>query len=354
MSSERDLGTYEMLWDCKFCGAKKLLGLTHRHCPNCGAAQDPELRYFPSDAEKIAVEDHVYYGADVICEFCDTPNGAKAQFCMNCGAPLTEAARVKQQADQVKQAGEQFEAGRAESLAERLDQEDYARTQPAASGGGGVNWKILAVVAVVVVVIGGLIFMFTRTTESSAYVTGHSWERQIDIEAYGPVSDSAWCDSMPGGAYNITRRQEQRSTRQVPDGEECSVRRVDNGDGTFSEREECRTKYRDEPVYDDKCYFTIDRWAHARTVTASGDSLRDAPYWPDTNITRTGTCNGCEREGNRSERYTVRLKDSESGKEYSCNLDEAAWKSMGIETRWKLEVRSVTGDPVCDTLERAP
>ena len=27
---------FEMLWDCSYCSAKKLLGLTHRHCPNCG------------------------------------------------------------------------------------------------------------------------------------------------------------------------------------------------------------------------------------------------------------------------------------------------------------------------------
>ena len=33
--------TYEMMWDCPYCGTKHLLGLTHRHCPNCGAARSP-------------------------------------------------------------------------------------------------------------------------------------------------------------------------------------------------------------------------------------------------------------------------------------------------------------------------
>ncbi len=40
--------TYEMLWDCKYCGQRKNLGLSHRHCPNCGAPQDPAARYYPT------------------------------------------------------------------------------------------------------------------------------------------------------------------------------------------------------------------------------------------------------------------------------------------------------------------
>ena len=44
--------TYEMMWDCGFCGSSKLLGKTHRYCPGCGAAQDPSTRYFPPEEEK--------------------------------------------------------------------------------------------------------------------------------------------------------------------------------------------------------------------------------------------------------------------------------------------------------------
>ena len=47
-----DEKSYEMFWDCEYCGSSKLLGITHRHCPNCGAPQDPEKRYFPPDEEK--------------------------------------------------------------------------------------------------------------------------------------------------------------------------------------------------------------------------------------------------------------------------------------------------------------
>ena len=51
---------YEMLWDCPRCETPKLLGLSHRNGPTCGAPQDPTKRYFPKDEDKVAVEDHPF------------------------------------------------------------------------------------------------------------------------------------------------------------------------------------------------------------------------------------------------------------------------------------------------------
>ena len=39
------------LWACRYCGSRKLLGKSHRHCPSCGAPQQNAPRYFPADAE---------------------------------------------------------------------------------------------------------------------------------------------------------------------------------------------------------------------------------------------------------------------------------------------------------------
>ena len=86
--------TYEMLWDCEYCGAVKLLGKTHRHCPECGAAQNPERRYFPEESEKVAVEDHQYVGADLRCPACKAPNSEIAKFCAECGSPIEKGAQV--------------------------------------------------------------------------------------------------------------------------------------------------------------------------------------------------------------------------------------------------------------------
>ncbi|MDQ7024021.1 MAG: zinc ribbon domain-containing protein, partial [Anaerolineae bacterium] len=79
--------TYEMLWDCQFCGTKRNLGLTHRFCPNCGAPQNPDARYYPSDEDKIEVRDHEYVGVDVTCPACGELNSAAAEFCGQCGSP---------------------------------------------------------------------------------------------------------------------------------------------------------------------------------------------------------------------------------------------------------------------------
>ena len=85
---EESLGSYEMLWDCPHCDTKKNLGVTHRHCPNCGAPQDASKRYFPSDADKVAVANHQFTGADRVCSSCGTAQSAKAKNCGKCGAPL--------------------------------------------------------------------------------------------------------------------------------------------------------------------------------------------------------------------------------------------------------------------------
>jgi hypothetical protein len=353
MSSEK---VYEMLWDCKFCGTQKLLGKTHRFCPNCGAAQDDEARYFPSDAEKIAVEDHVFHGADLICPSCDTLNSANSQFCQQCGTPLEGAPKAQLLGDdQVIADGQSFQTTGARSI----EQERYAQKMDAAGlqadgtakpkgGNNLVKFGIIGVVGLVVVFVALAVFWKRDTT---ALVTGHTWTREIDVESYAPRSENAWCDMMPVDAYSVSRRNEVRSHRQIPDGEECSTRRTDNGDGTFSERRECRTKYRDEPVYDSMCYYTVNRWGFERVVKASGDSVSDQPYWPDTNISRTGTCIGCEREGSRNADYVVHFRADSS--DYTCELDESRWASIAIESQWTFQVGVISGQPDCGTLEQA-
>lgn len=349
MSSEK---VYEMLWDCKYCGTKKLLGKTHRFCPNCGAAQDDEARYFPSDDEKVAVEDHVYHGADVICGNCDTLNSAKAEFCQQCGSPLSNAAKAQLVSDdQVIAAGQSFAAAGSSNVAQkRFEQKlDAAGITGEKKSSNLLKYGIIGVIALVAIAIFAALFW---KQETSAYVAGHAWEREIRIEQFSPRSESAWCDAMPADAYSITQRREQRGTRQIPDGEECTTRRVDNGDGTFSERQECRTRYRSEPVYDQRCYFTVDRWGYERSVTAEGSSLAESPYWPDSNLSRTGNCIGCEREdNNRLEEYRVVLREGD--KEYTCNLSQEEWANMPIESVWKFQIGVISGQPDCDSLQPA-
>jgi hypothetical protein len=350
-AGEEVLGTYEMLWDCEYCGTKKLLGHTHRFCPHCGAQQNPDKRYFPSDDEKVAVKDHVYYGVDVTCAACQTLNSANSDFCTNCGSPLSDAKKAEVLAEQRRKEGEKFEAGQGRDLTKEKFEQQQARIQP--KKGMSTRTKLIlgALVGLLVVCIGIGAFVIFGSSEKGVYVEGHSWRREIQIQDFQARSQGDWCDSMPSDAYNISQSEKQRSTRQVPDGEECTVRRVDNGDGTFREVRECRTKYRSEPVYDDWCDYRVNRWDYARSVVAEGDSLSDVPAWPQFTLSKTGTDLGAEREGDRKQVYVVRFKDSESGKTYDCEFtDENKWRSFPLESTWILEV-GVLGDARCDSLK---
>jgi hypothetical protein len=242
-----ELGVYEMIWDCKYCGTANLPALSHKFCPNCGAAQDPDTRRFPSDAEKIAVRDYKARGASLVCPACSTPNLGDSHFCLQCGAPLDKAAQAKTLGSEVRAQDAAFQAGQQRDLAqERLAADLAPARKPAKSN----PVPIVAAIVIGLLLCGGLIFLLTAQRPASVVVEGHTWERIIYVEQFSRVSDNAWDEQVPADAYGVSCSERQRDTRQVPDGERCEVRRIDNGDGTFREQNECYTLYRDEPIYD--------------------------------------------------------------------------------------------------------
>ena len=346
---KEDLGTYQMLWDCPFCETKKLLGLTHRHCPNCGSPQDPAARYFPSEADKVAVADHVYTGTDKKCGNCDTPNGAAAHCCMNCGSPLDEAGQVARRTDRVGADGASLAAETARDAKADLSAQKApkATAAPAGKKGSGCALKVFLGLALLAVGCAVVFFVFKR--EAALEVTGHTWSRSVEVEVFREVETSDWCDALPKGVTVLRRAEEKRSTRKVEDGEDCSVRQVDQGDGTFKETKECTPTYREEPVLDDKCYYNAEKWVKARTEKAEGADLN--PRWPEVKLKKAGKCLGCEREGSRDETYVVRLK-SPDDPNHTCTLAEGAWSKMAVGSKWTGEVAPVIGLS-CDSLKPA-
>jgi hypothetical protein len=328
---------YEMLWDCASCGTTALLGKSQRRCPNCGAPQDPAKRYFPKPGEAVEVQGHRYEGADWACAACTTPNGAAASFCVNCGNPKDGNAAVVARADRIVKDGAVVEPppGNASSAA-----------KPAAGSGGRVVAVVAAALALLLVIVAVLVLW---KKDAVVDVTGHRWTREVDVERFDAVRESAWCDQLPAGSYNVSRHREVRSQRQVPDGEECHDRHVDKGDGTFTVKKECKPKYRSEPVYADKCDFSVDRWHVVRADKASGD-LKTAPQWPASRLSGLSAGRGAERTGARRESYEVLLRDANSGKTHECAFPEAKWRSIADGARLKMKVRMI-GAAVCDTLQ---
>jgi hypothetical protein len=341
---------YEMLWDCRYCGAVKLLGKTHRHCPSCGAPQENAPRYFPADSEKVAVEDHVFVGADVICPACGTSASRAAKHCGGCGSPLEGAKEVARRQDRVHDEAEVFTGETVKDASRELAQ---AKAPPAPAPEPKKSARTLALGGCGCLTLAGvvtllLVFVFWRK-EAGFEVTGHAWLRSIEVERFEAVEESKWCDEMPSGAIEIRRDKAERDKKKVQDGEDCKVRKVDQGDGTYKEKKECKPRYREEPVLADKCTYRVHRWKTARTEKATGD-LSTPPRWPAVSLAKTGECTGCEREGKRSETYTVKLTDTRSGKTEECEVEQAKWQSMKPKTRWKGEVRVMGGGLACATL----
>ncbi len=368
-----------MLWDCKFCGQQKLLAKTNRTCTQCGAAQDPKWRYFPSDKDKVEAQNHVFEGKDQLCPACDSVNSAGNKFCIRCGAPMDGAEKAGTVPSRSKSAGDDFETQNLKALQQA--QKELAQLEEAAerksmqrSGRMGLvqNGPVKGLerrgrqptskktVAIVGGGLGGVfslagvtVWLLSMTVPITVEVTGHSWQRQIAIEVYKAQADSDWDDSLPGGAYNVTCSSKQRSTNRIPDGETCSTRQVDQGDGTFSEESYCTTDYREEPVYDDYCSYTVNRWEVARWASASGRSLAEEPVWPRANARTCPTAElGCERQGPRREDYTLQLLDRNTGESYQCDRAQPEWQITPVGTELQLEVGRFFGDARCGSLVR--
>lgn len=328
--------SYEMLWDCPYCGTKRLLGVTHRHCPGCGAAQDPKGRYFPPPGQEIAVKDHVFVGADWSCPACSTPNGAKAAYCSNCGGAKDGSKAVSLKADPAS-----------------------APPPPPPRTPRG-NKKPL-VLGVAFALVAALLFFIFFTKERQLLVQAHAWTRTVDIQELYESREKDECKSMPGGA-ELRRRFNEERTRKVQDGEDCREEcrevRKDQGDGSFRKEQSCETKcsprYRNEQYTVAMCEFDIGRWRSTRQAKTEGRGLDPAPAWPRLTL-KAGSgpkAFGKEREGARKEAYVLTMKD-DKGKSFDCVLDrQELWAALGDGQRVAIEF-DVLGNPRCGSIKRA-
>ena len=305
-------GFFEMLWDCEHCGTKGLLGKSQRYCAECGAPQNPEKRYMPSPDQQKAVVGHTYVGADRTCPSCTSPMSAAAKNCTHCGAPM----------DGSKEVGSVEKA-------------------PVAKPKRRIWPYILAAIALVIFAIW---FFFIRTSTAQVTIAGHRWERTIAIEEYKDHSESAWRDQVPAGASLPICTRKQRSTRQVPDGEECHTERHDKKDGTFEQTRVCKPKTRSEPVDDDWCTFTIRSWIKVDEAKTSGTGT--SPQWAATvPPAETAAALGARRSGARSEKLYLDFKGKDP-----CDVGDAVWRKFTDGQKIKASVRARSGEVVCGDL----
>lgn len=317
---------YEMLWKCAFCGSDKLLAKSQRFCRSCGAPQDPKNRYFPSEEEWVAVQNSEYQGADKTCPACSTPNSGKSTFCTQCGSAMDGSKTV-----QLKQ-----------------DPDDLPPPEEPKKRSGCL---ILVVFALLLGITFFIVNYFWRETVVLE-LTKAEWQREVKIEQFQADKDSSWCSSLPAQAYSVSKKSEVKETKKVPDGETCKTKKVDKGDGSFVAKKECEPKYREEPVYADKCYYTINRWKYNRSIKSQGTDKQ--PKDPDVVLTKTGNnCLGCEREAARIGKYVLTLtnKKAKSKEPIVCEVKEQIWQQANPDAKFKMEQSVMTDSIHCDSLK---
>lgn len=326
-------------WDCTTCGSVGNLG-HDRICPNCGNPRSEGVRfYLPEDEPTIqdpARLKAAQAGADWLCEYCGSSNAAQDAACNQCGA--AKGAARSQQAptfavDQTPRSG---------------DNTSHQPTPPLPIARPARWRKVLAgcflVFAFLVIILGYLIF---RTRELTVTVVGLRWERSIALEKYGPITEEDW--SVPEGGRILSQRREvhhvnhildhyERRTREVSEEEQTGTRTYvcghkDLGNGNFEDVEctepvyETRTHtetyqdpvYRDDPVYQTKYRYEINKWTPSRSPASSGTA--GTPSWPAV------TAASNERETGRTEKNTVLFKD-EDGDDYALEFPLDQWQSF--------------------------
>jgi len=321
MAEERveSKGFYEMLWDCEFCGTRGLLAKSQRHCAECGGKQSSDKRYFPKEGEEKRVEGHKYEGADRYCPACNAPQGALAKNCTHCGSPLDAGREVK-------------------GVAAPLPPPRPKRR----------IWPWLVIAAVVVLGLGFLIwYRFIRTRSVQLTVAAHSWDRTIEVEEYGEQCTSAWRNEVPGDARAVSCHREQRSSRQVPDGEDCRDEKHDKKDGTFEIVKKCKTRYRSIPIDDDRCSYTVLRWQPVASAAQRSHGSGLMAQWPALSLPATGPqpVLGARRAGKRTETLVLELEGGQR-----CEVSEQVWRKYADGAKIVAEVRASSGNVVCSSL----
>jgi hypothetical protein len=327
---------YQMLWDCRFCSTTKLLGVEHRHCPNCGAAQDPAWRYFPSNEDLKVVKDphYQYAGVDKICPFCGQPNSAAANFCKDCGGDLTNAKAAATKGE--VHTGLDGAAGvRDDVVLQKFKAEQQAIRAQRKGGISRGRLVLGAVLGLIVLAVAAFFYLRGSTYGSTLSVTDQNWQRIISVERLEAQPGSDWRNQVPGGAYNLSCRSQDRCHNESEQ-YVCGSVNVDRGDGSFSKRDKYCSRDKQVCVPDQMCSYTINRWRSQPDLVMAGGP-NEQLVWP--NFAPSGSTGlGAVRESGRKEVLNVVFKDT-NGNTFTFNpKDYAAWQAFKVGQRYTVEI----------------
>lgn len=152
-------------------------------------------------------------------------------------------------------------------------------------------------------------------TLQSAKITGHRWERSVEVEKLVRDHDEDWCDDVPKDGH-ITEKWYERKSKY-------------------------RKGYR--------CEYWVLEWDRVDTKKKTGKGFKPKPSWPkvgDDGCKREG----CQRPGDKDADYYVDFRVGGSDKD--CNFDdEAKWRGFKVGSTHKVKVGGIIGTVNCSSLK---
>ena len=214
----------------------------------------------------------------------------------------------------------------------------------------------------------GLMVYYLMTPRVDTLTIQHTlWERTIPIERYATIDESDW--SVPHGGREYKQEREVRSytkvldhydiehetvKEKVQDGYTIKKYKKDKGNGYFEIEEEKIQKYktvtkkvekkvpvyREDPVYDTKHYYQIERWIKTREVKTNG--MDDDPYWGETTLKEGSEPYGAGKEHIKEshirEKYSVEATNSDGDTDTYPVDDFQFWSTLHTGDSVKVEI----------------
>ena len=332
------VGYVKLEWTCPNCitvnpGPEK-------KCLNCGAAQPADVAFDSATHDELIKDEKeiaaAKAGPDIYCAYCGTRNPGNTKDCSNCGANLAEG-KARQSGQVLGSLQDKKPVEKVICPAcgtENLDTQkncnscgaqlpNQAKNQAAAAGqpektsGLPARTKYILIGIVALAVLGCLFFVISNLTsrdEIQGVVNSVRWERQIELEEFGPVTREDWQSEIPAeGKIGSCERKLHHTQAEPVDGAEkiCGTPyKVDSGSGYGEVVQDCEYQ-----VYLDYCQYQIDDWKLVQTLSAEGNDFN--PYWPEYSLTNN------QRFGDQVEQFAVQFESNQGNYNYRpSSMDE--------------------------------
>lgn len=166
--------------------------------------------------------------------------------------------------------------------------------------------RVIVLVAMVVTTTATLGWWIFGPPGVAVKLTQRSWRMEILIERLRSESGSDWCDELPAGAFDVTRR-----TMDDPSGK------------------------RAEPS--EHCKYNMLAWRRSWIAKTEGGP-GDRPDWPrpPLRIAPPGEP-GSERMAKREAYFEIELRDRENHA-WVCRVDQAHWQQLRVGDRFRIPV----------------